>query len=243
MSSPASRTHPLHPDRAILIRRSIVVPRATREIHCSNCDGIDTIICEHVGTISANLEVPYPISFSFQPGDDADTLAQVVPDDRVKRQLLEGHIRQRCPNEFGSTSSNGQVYCDPAESSRKQAAVTNSHSKLKSSEMSTYLPRNLQEFDPLVRGDSSSSIVTAVRDDSGCSANNLQIEIPRSRSKFDCNCGSSEAVTAAKRALAFGKGNVSSDRKTGPGSPDGGSRPGESQVDSEMKKSRSYRSK
>jgi hypothetical protein len=196
------------------------IPRGIRVSHCSTCEGTDTVTSGDAGAVSTNHTMLHQMSFSFQPGDDADILAQVVSEDRANKHTSEVHMRQRTPKESGSrseTSSNDQIYFDSAEPSRKKRVPTNPSLKIKSSGKSSHVPRNLQESDPFERGDSSSSIVTAVRDNSGRSANSSQNDTQSGWPNLECKSGSSEAVTAAKRALAISKKNVSSEGNTGSG--------------------------
>ena len=150
----------------------------------------------------------YDMGFSFQPGDDEDLLARRTERDRAQRRTVDEYLgyRQCLPNPRGLGSN-------APSSSTKEAArrpILVQDAKATVSPKPSQLPR-IQDHDHILgrMDSSSSSIITAVRDNSRrSSANNSQAGQPRMKRNPDTTgSGSSDAisaVTAAARAYAAG---------------------------------------
>lgn len=165
----------------------------------------------------------YGLGFSFQPGDDEALLARRTERDRAQRKAVNEHLDHRTfvssPRESISNTTS-----DTPDSSHRPKETTQPEVKPKSSKTGlsqtatakpSHLPR-FQDHDQLSRMDSSSSsIVTAVRDNSGrSSANDSQAGRPKLNRDAGTS-GSGEAVTAATRALAASKKNSPRESRMG----------------------------
>lgn len=145
--------------------------------------------------------VPEGMSFSFKPGDDEDILAQGDAREAAKRYDLEEHIRNRRHTVHHQKRRTGS----PANPASIDRQGDGSRKPKVSSLMPDSRPRNTSSsrprisMDPLIRGDSTSSIVTAVRDHSGPGSQHSSV---RGRPHIDRHTSSSEAITAAARAIA-----------------------------------------
>ncbi|TVY38070.1 hypothetical protein LSUB1_G004470 [Lachnellula subtilissima] len=147
------------------------------------------------------------MSFSFKPGDDEDLLAQGEAREVAKRHDLEKHVRQR-----RHTVHNQQAEAPPTNTgeTQRRPKVRSFLSELKSRTPTTLspslspspspLPFLHRPNDLLIRGDSTSSVVTAVRD--GSVGNSSVLGSQHGRPGLDRHASSSEAVTAAARAIA-----------------------------------------
>jgi hypothetical protein len=150
----------------------------------------------------------YDMGFSFQPGDDEDLLAKRTERDRAQRRTVDEHLGYRpCLPILRDPGSNTPS-SPTKEASRRPRLVQDPKATV--SPKPSQLPR-IQDHDHILgrMDSSSSSIVTAVRDNSGrSSANNSQAGQPRLKRNTDTTgSGSSDAtsaVTAAARAYAVG---------------------------------------
>ena len=219
-----------------------IVPGGIGGSHCSTCGNSDTASGADLGAACSGHAIGYQMRFSFQPGDDSSIRVQSPSEDEARRAPMECHTRQRDPEDLGSRGqpiAKEKACNGPAESPCKITAAANSHPIMKESESSSQLPRTTQQRDLVVRCDSSSSTVTAVRVKSDRSAKNNHKDNQSGRPKFDRNSDSSEAVTAAKYALASSQKNALGDWKNTLGAQDEGSRGVRSHSDGEKGKSKS----
>jgi len=115
----------------------------------------------HFAASSTELINPHQMGFSFQQGDDADILAQELSRDLLKSQI------QWLLNDSTSKSEiswNNKTYGSRELTRRPKLSSSKPHSKTKYSQKGSYLLRDIQDYDLVKRGDSSSSITTAVRE-------------------------------------------------------------------------------
>jgi hypothetical protein len=179
-------------------------------------------------------EEPRPgdlMSFSFNPGDDISILAQEAKYEvkKKKKKAAGNHTRpdrspiaSKIPEKPSESSS-------AADTSPRRRPETPAQKLLRKSTAiaKPAISRDTQESESLKRDDSISSVVTAVRDNSGQSSAAGSIQSSQnSRQRLNRSIGSSEAVTAAVRALAVVnvKGKMTSSGTYGEGS--GGSSKG-----------------
>jgi hypothetical protein len=155
-------------------------------------------------------EEPRPgdlMGFSFNPGDDTSILAQEAKYE-VKKKKKKAARNYTRPDRSPIASRNPE---EPSESPtadtsprrRSETPVQKQHRE-SIAIANPAIARETQESDSLRRDDSISSVVTAVRNNSGRSsvAGSIQ-NSQNSRQKLNRSAGSSsEAVTAAVRALA-----------------------------------------
>jgi hypothetical protein len=160
----------------------------------------------------------HEMGFSFQPGADEDILVRSTERDRTQRKTVDEQLDHRpsLPN-LKASGSNIPTSSTKRLSNRPSVAhIQNPRAKVSPTPKTCLHPRT-QDNDGIGRMDSSSSsIVTAVRDNSGrSSANNSQAGRPRLKANTDgTNSGSSEAVsavTAAARAYAASNKRPSTD--------------------------------
>ena len=150
----------------------------------------------------AELPVPRQMSFSFRPGDDS-LLSFRTTRDRSKRQTLDGRL-------LNSEDSPSPFATPPEQMSRETSsspatAIPNPKSKLPRPGTPKDFALEVQEDDALKRGDSKSSVITAVRDNSSRSSVRGSQDYKQSgrpRLYRQTIGSSSEAVAAAARALA-----------------------------------------
>ncbi len=161
--------------------------------------GFDDTLYRQCTGISGSLETAHQMGFSFKPGDDADILAQTTT--RIlKTRSMVGAI----PYQMRTASSEGKS--ETSNTTSKSAEGT-WHLKLPLSTYNSKLQskpgRNLQDRESLQRDDSTSSIITAIQDNSGrSSVDSSRQSSQGGRQKLNRNSGSNEAITAAARALA-----------------------------------------
>ena len=154
------------------------------------------------------LPAPPEMGFSFRPGDDASILSPKPVEDEFE---VRSHKTRRGTSSMSSTlverpdSSNkaynlgdrGEKQSDPKQ--KASTAVKSSH-----------IPREVRgSYRALTREDSSSSVVTVVRDHSGKSTHSTQNNKQTGRPKLDRGVGNTigDAVAAAAKALAKGGRN------------------------------------
>ena len=174
-------------------------------------------------------ESGYDMGFSFQPGNDEEELLTRRADrDRAQRRTVDEQLDLRTSlSDLRSSKSNTPSPSTKEHSHRfRQATRPGVKTKTSASGLSTtakpsYLPRVHQDHDSITRMDSSSSsIVTAVRDNSGrSSANNSQA----GRSKLNRKTGSSGSTEAVSAATAAARAYAAVNKRTSNESSRGGS--------------------
>ncbi|TVY16724.1 hypothetical protein LARI1_G005250 [Lachnellula arida] len=155
---------------------------------------------------STRTERPEDMSFSFKPGDDEDLLAQGEAREVAKRHDLEEHIRRRrhtVHNQRAETPSINQGETQRRPKIRSIMSELRSKTSTAPSPSPSPSPFLQRPSDLLMRGDSTSSVVTAVRD--GSSGNSSALGSQHGRPSLDRHASSSEAITAAARAIAASK--------------------------------------
>jgi hypothetical protein len=169
------------------------------------------------------------LGFSFKPGDDVDILAQ----NTARAANIRNTLRLRTYQPRRITSKKQlEASCtgiQSLEGARQRKSTTLSS---KSKHHSKSCPaRDIQDSESLKREDSTSSIITAVRDDPNSGRSSIDSSRHGSqgiRQRLNRNSGSKEAITAAVKALAVGSAIASSPahRKYGwsSGTREGGSR-------------------
>lgn len=173
---------------------------------------------------------PQQMGFSFRPGDDMEALAQRQRTGRTPRRPVGQYSRRQSSAEIDGQSEDAGIVqlrklelsphtrIDPRVGVRRPPMTTSRPSSR---------PRDLQDSEGLKRDDSGGSFVTALRDNSGRSSANGSQNNSQARRRLDRNTGSSEAVTAATRALSSaGAKRSSAQRKSGSESVDGSSQVG-----------------
>jgi hypothetical protein len=128
--------------------------------------GFDDTLYRQRTASSGSLETSHQMGFSFKPGDDADILAQTTTRNLKTRSMVAAR-----PYQMRTASSEGK---SEASNTTLKSAEGTWHLK---SALSTYKPklqtkpgRDLQDRESLQRDDSTSSIITAIRDNSGRSS-------------------------------------------------------------------------
>jgi len=143
------------------------------------------------------------MSFSFQPGDDKDILAVELERDRAKRQTAEYHLGQEDETPFKlSDPPKGR---NPVQTSGPPPSMPVPKAK-------PHISQSLNTYHGMTREDSNNSIRTVIRDNS--SRNSRNSSPVSARPQQGRSASSSEAVTAATRALAASgksKSRLSSD--------------------------------
>ena len=136
---------------------------------------------------------PYQMGFSFNPGDDLNVLAQDGKESLVLDLPSPMITNPRVAESLAGAKEPGH---------KPDASFRKGISKVTVKPCS--VPRDLQDFEPLKRDDSSCSAITAVRDHSGRSSATGSLSNSQSgRPKLNRGAGSStEAITAAVRALS-----------------------------------------
>lgn len=171
---------------------------------------------------------PQQMGFSFRPGDDAEALAQRLRTGQTPKRPLTYYSRPQSYEDKDGQSKYPPLipYDKLAESPHPKADYIHMGRTRRPpivSSISFPRPRDIQEAEGLKRDDSAGSIVTALRDNSGRSSANSSQKNGQARRRLDRNTGSSEAVTAAARALSSAPGPKRSltQRKSGSESVDG----------------------
>ena len=114
--------------------------------------------------------IPSQMSFSFNPGDDTDldVLARKATRDRTQK-ALEEHLRQRLSvNSSQEQSSTSHILSEPVL--RPKSAMLTPKSRPTTSMNPPQAQKDLRDYDPFSRNGSNSSVVTAVRHNSGRSS-------------------------------------------------------------------------
>ncbi len=151
---------------------------------------------------------PSQMGFSFRPGDD-DVLAPRARTSQTPRRIPEPRVYHRTSTDTeqqsepssGTRDSTPETYLYLKNEARKAAVTRPSLTPRSSSRR-----RDNQSSEFFRREDSSSSFITALRDNSGRSSANGSQSNSQTRRRLDRNTGSSEAVTAAARALTGASG-------------------------------------
>jgi len=165
------------------------------------------------GTCREDLDTSPQLGFSFKPGDDADILAQNTAKDANTRNISGVGTYQ--PRPTTSKEQSEASYTSVQSLGRaRQPKPTSLSTKPKPNSMPGSV-RDVQDPESLKRDDSTSSIITAVRDKSGRISSRSSIDSSRHnsqgvRQRLNRNSGSSDAITAAVRALAAGSADARS---------------------------------
>jgi hypothetical protein len=154
-------------------------------------------------------EEPRPgdlMCFSFNPGDDTSILAQEAKYEVKKKKKAARNYTRPDRSPIASRNPEQRSESSTADTSPRRRSETPVQKQLRKSIAiaNPAIARDTQESDSLRRDDSISSVVTAVRDNSGRSSAAGSIQNSQnSRQSLNRSAGSSsEAVTAAVRALA-----------------------------------------
>jgi hypothetical protein len=154
-------------------------------------------------------EEPRPgdlMGFSFNPGDDTSILAQEAKYEVKKKKKAARNYTRPDRSPIASRNPEQRSESSTADTSPRRRSETPVQKQLRKSIAiaNPAIARDTQESDSLRRDDSISSVVTAVRDNSGRSSAAGSIQNSQnSRQSLNRSAGSSsEAVTAAVRALA-----------------------------------------
>jgi len=178
-----------------------------------------------------SLDASPQLGFSFKPGDDVEILAQNKGSDAHTRNRLGVRTYQRRPTASKEQSEVPNISSPSLEGERRRKSIPLSSKPKPQSKPGP--ARDIQDSESLKRDDSTSSIITAVRDNSGRNSSRSSIDSSRHssqgiRQRLNRSSGSSEAITAAVRALAGGPATTRSPatRKNGSssGKREGGSR-------------------
>jgi hypothetical protein len=147
------------------------------------------------------------MSFSFQPGDDSNALTREQGDEitNAHKVVLEDLQRRFEASEERSETS---MSTTSTRRSPERSSEPTPSNKLRpdsrrfvahSGPVSPYVQCSVHDY--MSRGDSTSSVVTVVRDNSGrSSASGSRNESRNNRPHLDRNHSTSEAITAAARA-------------------------------------------
>lgn len=170
----------------------------------------DDIVYPQFDTNEGSLGQSTRLGFSFKPGDDADILTQDTSDDLNLKDMTSVRIYQQrttFSREQSESSNTSDRWADGAHLKSKPFAH-----KLKPQSSRS---RDSQDRQSLARDDSTSSIITAVRDNSGRSSIDSSKQSSQGmRQSLNRSSSSSEAVTAAVRAFASASAsNRNSSRK------------------------------
>lgn len=144
------------------------------------------------------------MGFSFRPGDDASILSPNLVEDEFESQT--SHKTRR------GTSSTSSTFAERPDSGNKTQNPENrgkkpcdTKPKASIAVKSSHIPREFREsYEALTREDSTSSVVTAVRDNSGKSTHSAQNSKQTGRPTLERGIGNTigDAVSAAAEALA-----------------------------------------
>lgn len=149
---------------------------------------------------SSKLSVPRQLSFSFQPGDDVAILSPGLETDRIKRHTIESHLDQVSRHDVPpkSTTPLGQRSPQKGNPTTKSTSTQpNIRPRLGNPK---HLPKDLHDYEDMKREDSTSSVITAVRDNSGRSsvASGSRNNRYTSRPKVDRNTGDEKNGSAGE---------------------------------------------
>jgi hypothetical protein len=162
--------------------------------------GFDDTFYRQCTASSGSLETPLQMGFSFKPGDDADILAQTTTRNLKTRSMVGTR-----PYQMMRTASS-ESKSEASNTTLKSAEGTwhlKSPLSIYKSKLQSKPGQDVQDRESLQRDDSTSSIVTAIRDNSGRgSVDSSRQSSQGGRQKLNRNSGSNEAITAAARALA-----------------------------------------
>jgi hypothetical protein len=178
--------------------------------HTAN--GLYDTVCPQFDVGGETLETPSQLGFSFKSGDDADILAQSSARDSkpTSKVGLRTHQQSTTSSEGKSEASNTTVRNVEGSWQLKSTPVSYKP-KIKSK-----LDRDSQDRELLQRDDSTSSIITALRDNSGRSSVDSSRQSSQGvRQKLNRNSGSNEAITAAVRALASASASARNSSRKG----------------------------
>ena len=160
--------------------------------------------------------IPDQMGFSFIPGDDTDILTQGQAGDS-KSLLVVNHTHER-------SSSNSEELPEHSQQRSRPKSPPTLNLKSKLPTKAPNIQRDPLTTDLIQRDGSTSSIVTAVRDNSGRSCGNSSTNngAPDGRPKLNrktiAGTGNNEAVVIAAKAFAATKSSASKQMRPGPGS-------------------------
>jgi hypothetical protein len=164
-----------------------------------------------MGFPSADPAVTRQKRFSFRPGDDASILSPRTVADQTVRLVFDEDPKQTSSND--ATLRSRPVSYSPAyETDNRAKTLSNSKPESSSRGQSSHIPKEFRDYESLSRGDSTSSVITVVRDNPGRrSVDSTPNSKQAGRSKLDWGIGSSigDAVAAAARALTSSSKNSS----------------------------------
>ena len=144
---------------------------------------------------------PLQMGFSFQPGDDANLLSQQNSSDTTEK-ILATHLRHRSSTTSGPNFETSTLGLDTlGRSTRARSSPLEPQRKFRTPQKPFDVETNVIPDDNLKRGVSDSSVITAVRHNSGQSSSTVDGSSSQTRRRLGRGSGSSEAVTAAMRAF------------------------------------------
>jgi hypothetical protein len=154
---------------------------------------------------SPKLSVPRQLSFSFQPGDDVAILSPRLETDRVKRHTIDCHLDQVSKHDVPPRSTSPLDQGSPQKSNPPTKRTSNQPNIRPRLGNPKHLPKDLQDYDGMKREDSTSSVITAVRDNSGSSsvASGSRNDSYIGRPKLDRNTGNGKNGTAGEYYLCI----------------------------------------
>ncbi|CAG8959156.1 hypothetical protein HYFRA_00013020 [Hymenoscyphus fraxineus] len=149
------------------------------------------------------LPLPQQLSFSFKPGDDSSLSVQRESSSYSKQKMLDDLMRHRRsvdPTERSETPTTNTTHSKDStvSPSRTHTPINNMRPESRTTTINTATLQTPPEREPISRGTSTNSVITAIRDNSGRSS----VAGSRTgRPSNDRSGGSDEAITAAARAF------------------------------------------
>ncbi len=147
---------------------------------------------------------PSQMGFSFQPGDDSNLFSRLSQQNSsdTTRNILATYLRHRGSSASASHSETSSFNAH-GRSNRAKSSPLEAQVKFTTSSHHLDIETGLQGDVRFRRETSDSSIITAVRDNSGRSSANVDGNKSQvGRQRLDGSSGSNEATAAAQRALA-----------------------------------------
>ena len=164
-----------------------------------------------MGFPSADPAVTRQKRFSFRPGDDASILSPRTVADQTVRLVFDEDPNQTSSND-ATVRSSPASYSPAYDSDNTAKTLSNSKGESSSRGQSSHIPKEFRDYESLSRGNSTSSVITVVRDGPGrSSVDSISNNKQAGRSKLDWGVSSSisDAVAAAARALTSSSKNLS----------------------------------
>lgn len=207
---------PTIPNSVAINNGTATVDEALRSTELPSSPWVD------IGTPDQLSVLSHQQDFSFRPGDDTreSFTAAETSRARTKRGLLEEHLRQKEMHshkfQLARSNATSEETVRPFEQRPQSDGTKNSVGSPGIQKNSLSVEGNLKPACPNLpiqatgRRNSSSSVITAIRDNSGRSSANGS---HTGRKKLSRSSGSSEAATiAAARAIASRSGSGGSDK-------------------------------